>query len=79
MRTAAQANFWMMCPDHSVLQFIRQLRILKVLDAIITGAELQGITPNQRRSHYTYKNSLILHMIKLPVFIVEKLGNTENY
>lgn len=73
MSTAAQANFWMTCPDHSVLWFIRQLRILKVLDAIITGAALQGITPNQRRSHYTYKNSLILPMIKQPVFIVENL------
>lgn len=73
MSTAAQANFWMTCPDHSVLWLIRQLRILKILDAIITGAELQGIILNQRRNLHTYKNNLILPFIKQPVFIVENM------
>lgn len=55
MDKAAQAKSWMNHPDHSVLWFIRQLRNLKVLGVITTGAELQGIISNQRKSHCAYK------------------------
>lgn len=80
MNTTAPAKFWMKCPDHSVLWFTRQLRNLKFLDAIITGAELQGMIPNQRKSHCTYKNSLFLPIIKWPILTVEntKIQNTIN-
>lgn len=63
MNTTAQAKSWMNHPDHSAPWFIRQLRNLKVLDIITTGAELQGV-PSQRRHHCTYKN-FFSHNIKM--------------
>lgn len=55
MNAAAQAKSWMNHPDHFAVWFIRQLRNLKVLDAITSGAELKGIVLNQRKSYYGIK------------------------
>lgn len=55
MNTAAQAKSWMNHPDHFAVWFIRQLRNLKVLDAVTTGAELEGMVLNQTISYYIKK------------------------
>lgn len=64
--TAAPAKSWLHRPDLFAVCFIRQLRNLKVLGVITTGAELGEIVLNQRISYYiSEKNKLCIPITKV--------------